>query len=315
MEFFPNLDGYKAGPNPVVTIGTFDGVHLGHRVILDRIKQLAEAQRGESVVVSFHPHPRLVLQPNDNSLRLLQTVEEKADSLRALGISKLVLIPFTKEFAATSSESFIKNILVDVFRVHTVVIGYDHRFGKGRGGGLDELRQAGTLYGFKVEEIPAQQIDEANVSSTRIRAALRDGDVQTAAKLLGYRYPLSGVVVHGRKLGRTIGWPTANLHIPEPYKKIPAEGVYAVEAWVRGSRWPSMLNIGRNPTVGEGLPQTIEVHIIGFDADIYAETVTLRFISRIRNEEKFADMATLKAKLYEDRTAVLTAYHEYIADV
>lgn len=308
MEFYPNLEGYQAGLNPVVTIGTFDGVHLGHRVILERIKQLAQAQRGESVVVSFHPHPKLVLQPHDNTLRLLQTVEEKADSLRTLGIDKLVLIPFTKEFAATPSASFIKDILVDVFRTHTVVIGYDHRFGKGRGGGLDELRQAGTQYGFSVEEIPPQQIDEANVSSTRIRTALRAGDVQTAARLLGYRYPLSGVVVSGRQLGRTIGWPTANLHIPEPYKKIPAEGVYAVEVWVRGQRWPGMLNIGRNPTVAEGLPQTIEVHIIGFDADIYAETITLRFIMRIRDEEKFAGLQALQAKLYQDRDAAMAAY-------
>ncbi len=305
MQFYRDLTaylpgGYVPGPNPVVTIGTFDGVHLGHQVILQRVMEDAQRIGGESIVVSFHPHPRLVLNPADTSLRLLNTVEEKAERLEQLGLSKLVLIPFTKEFSETTSEHFIKHILVDTLRAHTVVIGYDHRFGKGRGGGLEELRVAGTQHGFAVEEIPAQQIDDANVSSTRIRNALRSGDVTQAARLLGYRYPLSGIVVQGRQLGRTIGYPTANLHLPDPYKKVPLEGIYAVECYVRGTRWPGMMSIGRNPTVGEGLPVTLEVNLIGFHDDIYGETLTVRFIQRLRNEAKFDSMEALQAQMKQD---------------
>lgn len=310
MQVFYTPQGYQPPPQSVVTIGTYDGVHLGHKVILDRIVALARSMGAESVVLSFHPHPRLVVGPPGGSLQLLSTVDEKITQLRACGIDRLMLYPFTKDFSETTSASFIQQVLVEQIGASTVVVGYDHRFGHDRDGGLDDLRLGGQHYGFSVEEISPQQIDEAKVSSTRIRKALLSGEVSEANRLLGYHYPLTGTVVQGKMLGRTIGYPTANLSVPDPHKLIPKLGIYAVRCLLSDGRtFPGMLSIGTNPTVAEGLERTIEVYLIGFSGDLYGQQLTLKFISFLRDEAKFSSLDSLKAQMAIDEQQSLSAYN------
>lgn len=300
MQVVTTLEGYRPGANPVATIGTFDGVHAGHRVIIDRVIAAAQARGGESLVVSFHPHPRLVLRPDDTSLQLLHTLDEKVAGLAALGLDRLVLIPFTPAFAQTTSAQFIEGILARTLGIRHLIIGYDHRFGADRGGGLAELQAAGPRLGFTVEEIPAQQIDAASVSSTRIRRALGEGQVAEAARLLGYPYSLSGTVVEGRRLGRTLGYPTANLRLPDAHKLVPALGIYAVWAEVGGQRHAALLSIGRNPTVTADGPVTVEAYLLDYSGDLYGQVLTLRLLERLRGEEKFDGVEALVAQMQRD---------------
>lgn len=303
MNVYNHINEFRPVKNPVVTTGTFDGVHLGHQKILDRLKETAARIGGETVLLTFFPHPRMVLFPGHRQV-LLNTLEEKTELLAKAGIDHLIVHPFTREFSMLSSKDFIEGVLVEKLGTKKLVIGYDHHFGKNREGSFKHLQQFGPVYGFEVEEIPAREIDHVGVSSTRIRNALQTGDVQTARAFLGYNYPLSGTVVKGRQLGRTIGFPTANLRVNDPYKLVPADGVYAV--WVkRGNAvHKGMMSIGMNPTV-DGKERTIEVNLLDFDADLYGETLTLGFVQRLRNEEKFDGLEALKTQLAKDQEMTL----------
>jgi len=297
----------------VVTSGTFDGVHLGHQRILARLREVAHASGGAAVVITYWPHPRLVLGPPPShpellELELLNTLDERIAKLAAFGVDYLLIVPFTREFAEWTSEEYIQNLLLKTVGAKQLVIGYDHRFGKNREGGFDYLCQHAARYGLTVEEIPREDVAAVGVSSTRIRQALRRGDVATANRYLGYPYPLSGRVVRGQQLGRTIGYPTANLACPEPLKLVPARGIYAVWATTAaGTRHPAMLNIGVRPTIDADLVQTIEVNLLGFDGDLYEQVLTLEFVAWLRGEQKFAGLDALKAQLALDAQATRAA--------
>ncbi|MBU6121014.1 bifunctional riboflavin kinase/FAD synthetase [Hymenobacter siberiensis] len=292
--------------NAVVTSGTFDGVHVGHQRILARLCEVAQASGGPSVVITYWPHPRLVLGPPPShpellDLQLLNTLDERIARLAARGVDYLLIVPFTREFAQWTSEEYIQNLLLKTVGAKQLVIGYDHRFGKNREGGFDYLSQNADRYGLTVEEIPREDVDAVGVSSTRIRQALREGDIATANRYLGYHYPLTGLVVHGQKLGRTIGYPTANLAILEPLKLVPALGIYAVWATTAaGTRHQAMLSIGVRPTIGTDLAQTIEVNLLDFGGDLYDQQLTLEFVAWLRGEEKYNGLDALTAQLALD---------------
>jgi riboflavin kinase / FMN adenylyltransferase len=300
MKVFRSLEAYQSGPHTVATIGTFDGVHVGHRSILARLIEAADEREGEALLISFHPHPRLVLFPENNPLRLLHTLDEKIAMLDEIGLDKLLLIPFTREFSRLPSRLFIEEVLVQTLRIDHIIIGYDHRFGKNRTGGLEELQSYAPGLGYTVEEIPAQTIDEAKVSSTKIRNALQEGAVETAAKYLGYPYSFVGRVIHGEKAGRTLGYPTANLEPEDPLKLIPGHGVYFVKAVVKDQAYYGMMNIGVKPTMGEFI-QTQEVYLFDFDQDIYGERMQVTFLEHLRGEKKFDSLDALIAAMNADR--------------
>ena len=289
--------------NPVITVGTFDGVHLGHQKIIERLKAKAAELDGETVVVTFDQHPRMVLAPDDDSVKLINTNERKFERLRSSGIQHLVILPFTLEFSRLPWQTFIKDIIVDRLGAAWLVIGYDHRFGSNREGNIETLKQLSEIYNFNVEEIPAQEINQLNVSSTRIRKAIDEGDIKTANEFLGYRFFISGTVVKGKQLGRTIGYPTANIFIEDKDKLTPKIGVYAVNVEVKGNTHKGMLNIGTNPTTDLDNTIKIEVNIFDFDKDIYGEKIKVEFVKRIRNEEKFANLDELKQALANDKIA------------
>jgi len=289
--------------NAVVTAGTFDGVHIGHQQILSRLRQLADTTGGQTVLITYWPHPRLVLNPLANDLLLLSTFPEKANLLEQYGIDHLVKIPFTQEFAQMSPEDYIRIILSERVKTNQMIIGYDHRFGKDRSGGLDQLKAFAPKYNYQVEEIPRHDIDEIGISSTKIRKALETGDVDTANKYLGRSYSISGKVVHGKKMGRSIGFPTANIVVKENYKLIPADGIYAVKVCNKYKKMDGMLNIGQRPTVG-GENKTIEVNIFDFNEDIYDNEISIEFVDHIRSEVKFDSLDALKHQLEEDEQAV-----------
>ncbi|QHT70190.1 bifunctional riboflavin kinase/FAD synthetase [Rhodocytophaga rosea] len=300
MKVHQGLDTFVKLPFAVVTSGTFDGVHIGHQKILNRLKETAQQYNGETVVITYWPHPRLIVSTDSADLKLLSTIEEKIDLLAKYGIDHLVIIPFTKEFSQLTSEQFITNILVEKIGTKKLVIGYDHRFGKNREGSFEHLQQNASQYGFEVEEIPRQDIEDVGVSSSRIRTALSTGHVHIANEYLGNMYSLTGKVVHGDKLGRTIGFPTANLQIAESYKLIPMDGIYAARIVCRRNMYDGMLYIGTRPTL-ESKIRTIEVNIFNFDENIYGEIITVFFAELIREDEKFSDIAALQEKLYSDR--------------
>ncbi|MBO2012721.1 bifunctional riboflavin kinase/FAD synthetase [Hymenobacter negativus] len=299
--------------NAVVTSGTFDGVHVGHQRILARLREVARASGGPSVVITYWPHPRLVLGPPPShpellELQLLNTLDERIAKLADLGVDYLLIVPFTRDFAQWTSEEYIQSLLLKTVGAKQLVIGYDHRFGKNREGGFDYLSQNADRYGLTVEEIPREDVDAVGVSSTRIRQALRQGDVATANRYLGYHYPLTGVVEHGQKLGRTIGYPTANLRVDEPLKLVPAQGIYAVWAiTAAGTRHRAMLSIGVRPTIGKDLAQTIEVNLLDFSGDLYEQLLTLEFVTWLRGEEKYDGLDALTAQLALDEQATRQA--------
>ena len=292
--------------NAVVTSGTFDGVHIGHQRILARLREVARGSDAPAVVITYWPHPRLVLGPPPShpellDLQLLNTLEERITKLAELGVDYLLIVPFTKEFAQWTSEEYIQQLLLKTLGTKQLVIGYDHRFGKNREGGFEYLSHNADRYGLSVEEIPREDVDAVGVSSTRIRQALRQGDIATANRYLGYQYPLTGLVMHGRKLGRTIGYPTANLVVDEPLKLVPARGVYAVWATTAAkTRHPAMLSIGVRPTIGNDLVQTIEVNLLDFTGDLYDQLLTLEFVAWLRAEEKYDGLGALTAQLALD---------------
>ncbi|MEO9965087.1 MAG: bifunctional riboflavin kinase/FAD synthetase [Reichenbachiella sp.] len=296
-------------PNAVVTSGTFDGVHFGHKKILKKIVKTAKKIQGKSVVLTFWPHPRFVLFPEEKTLKLLTTFEEKAELLEEVGIDYLIKVNFTKEFSQLSSENFIQKMLVDALKTNKLIIGYDHRFGKNRTGSFEYLKENSMRFGFEVEEIPRQDIDDVGVSSTKIRQALFHGEVDHAAELLGRRYSLTGTVVQGKRVGTELGFPTANIAVKEDFKLIPKDGSYAAKIQI-GQVWhKAMVNIGVRPTV-DGLNKVIEAHIFDFNEDIYSQTVKIEFVQFLREEKKFDSLEDLKSQLEKDKTSSLLLLKE-----
>ena len=300
LKVFNSIDEFQKVKGAVVTTGTFDGVHVGHRKIIDRLNQIAKKMNGESVLLTFHPHPRMVLFPDDHGLELITTMDEKIKLLEEAGIENLIIQPFTREFSRIKSLDFIRDILVDKLGTSVLVIGYDHHFGRNREGSFEHLRESGPLYGFRVEEISVQDVDDVAVSSTKIRKALQDGDVLTAGKFLSHPYQLSGTVIHGDKLGRELGYPTANIQVDDKTKVIPANGVYACYVYVNGNKFGGMLNIGNRPTV-KGRVRRIEVNIFEFGEELYGQQLALELKDRIRDEKKFTNVEELKNRLAIDK--------------
>jgi len=303
MKIYHGTEDFSRLDYAVVTSGTFDGVHLGHQKILSRLNEIATNQKGETVVITFWPHPRLVLKP-DTSLKLLNTFEEKAELLKAQGIQHLIRIPFTKEFSQLTSEEFIIKILVETIGTKKLVIGYDHHFGKNREGSFEQLKLNGPKYGFDVEEISRQDVDHIGVSSTKIRTALEEGDIDTATHLLGNQYSITGRVVSGDKLGRLLGFPTANIQVDTAFKLIPADGIYAATVRYEHQTFKGMLYIGNRPTIN-GVKRNIEVNIFDFDKDIYGDSLTIHFHGLIRQDNKFGDLEGLRAQLAADKIDAL----------
>lgn len=293
------LDDLQPLPNAVVTSGTFDGVHRGHQTILARLTEVARESNGESVLITYWPHPRTVVSNDSQDLKLLTTLDEKIDLIEQAGVDHLVVIPFTRSFSQLTSEAYIRQILIDTIGTRKLVIGYDHRFGRDREGGFEYIQAHQSEYGFEVEEIPRQDVEAVGVSSSKIRTALSEGNIHTANLFLGRPYSLTGTIVKGRQLGRTIGFPTANMQVDDPVKLIPANGVYAVDVLYNGQTLGGMLNIGFRPTVA-GTNQTIETYIFDFEKDIYGEHMTLRFREFLRPEQKFDGLPTLVEQLKRD---------------
>ena len=298
MKTFTSISKYNKAKS-VITIGTFDGVHIGHKKILERIIHSAQELGCQSVVLTFFPHPRMVLQ-DSSSVKLLNTIDEKIILLEKTGIDNLIIHPFDKEFSRLSAEDFVKTILVDQLNIQKIIIGHDHRFGRNRTADINDLIEFGKEFGFDVEQISAQEINEIAVSSTKIRNAILDGNIALANNYLGYNYFFSGEVVKGKQLGRTIGFPTANIHIKEDYKLIPKNGVYIVKSTIEKETIFGMMNIGNRPTVN-GENQTIEVNFFNFDKDIYNEIITVEILEFIREEHKFESIEALKNQIQNDK--------------
>ncbi len=300
MKIYQKLTDFHPPHFSVVTSGTFDGVHLGHQKILRRLQELASSKQGETVLLTYWPHPRLILQPQDKSLRLLSTLSEKVKLLEEMGIDHLIILPFTEELSQMSSAEFIQTILVEKIQTKTLVIGYDHKFGKNREGSFEYLQSHSHLFGFAIEEISRQDVDDLGVSSTKIRTALAQGDISTANKYLGRPYDLSGQVVTGQQIGRSLGFPTANIQIADDYKLLPRDGAYAVLAEVNSIQYKAILNIGDRPTV-DGEKKTIEAHLIDFEGDLYGQDLRIYFQEFLREEKKFESLDALKNQLVVDR--------------
>ena len=312
MQIHYGLDNFEAR-RPVVTIGTFDGVHLGHREVIAELKRIAHETGGESVVFTFFPHPRMVVTPNEDTIRLLTSHTEKCMLLEELLLDHLVIYPFTREFASLTYTEFVKNILVDQMHICKLVTGYDHKFGHDRQGDFQALKILGELHGFEVEQLDPLLVENVAVSSTKIRQALETGDIQKASHYLGYPYLLKGKVVEGRRLGREIGFPTANILPDDQHKLIPTDGVYAVLVNVGGVQYKGMLNVGSRPTVNTNVDhRSIEVHILDFSADIYQCDISVSFVERIRNEVKFGSLDQLKEQLILDKTRTLSIFANLI---
>lgn len=306
MQIHYNLDNFKA-VNPVVTIGTFDGVHLGHREVITELKRISAVSGGESVVFTFDPHPRIVIAPQEDSLRLLATKEEKINLMEKSGIDHLVIYPFTTEFSKLSYDEFVTEILVGKMNIASLVVGYDHRFGQGRKGDFVSLEHLAKTLHFKVEQLSQLLVDNKVVSSTKIRSALDAGEIFKANQLLGYYYPITGKVIEGKQLGRQLGFPTANIETFDRHKLVPADGVYAVLVETGGVEYKGMLNIGIRPTVNYNADhKSIEVHIFDFNSDIYNQNITLFFVAKIREEQKFAGTDQLQNQLIKDRIIALS---------
>ncbi len=299
MKIFRSIPAFQSTSKTVVTIGTFDGVHLGHQKIIHKLISEAANTNCESLILTFFPHPRMVLQ-KDSDLKLLNTMIEKSNLLEKFGLNSLIIHPFDKAFSDLSAEDFVVEILVKKLNIAKIIIGHDHRFGHKRSANINDLIAFGQKYNFEVEQILAEQIEEVAISSTKIRNALHAGKMDLANQYLGYPYQLSGQVVRGKQLGRTIGFPTANIDVDKDYKLIPKTGVYVIQSLIRNTTVFGMMNIGTNPTVGGGL-QKIEVHFFDFDEDLYGQTITVGVLTRLRDEQKFSGIGQLKLQLKADK--------------
>ena len=299
MKTIQGISQFKSSISTAVTIGTFDGVHIGHRKILERLINDAKTAGHKSTVLTFFPHPRMVLQ-KDTEIKLLNTLDEKIEILKGLGLDNLIIHPFTKEFSRLSATEFVRDILVNTLNTKRIIIGYDHRFGRNRNASIQDLIGFGNSLDFEVEEIPAQEIDDVSVSSTKIRNALLEGDIATANSYLGYPYMLSGVIKTGKGLGKKFGFPTANIHIEESYKLIPKKGVYVVKGNLDSKAYFGMMNIGSNPTVS-GKEQSIEVNFFDLDENLYGKKVQVKLLHRLRDEHKFDSVEQLQRQLEKDK--------------
>jgi riboflavin kinase/FMN adenylyltransferase len=309
LKIYNHFSEFKKLENAVVTIGTFDGVHFGHQKILKRLCELAKATGGESVILTFFPHPRLIIDPENQQLKMINTVEEKAKILANLGVDHLIITPFTRDFSNLSPAEYIKQILIDTIGVKNIIVGYDHRFGKDRQGGMSDLQEFAGIYGFAIEEIPEQDINDVAVSSTKVRTALLEGDVALAASYLGYNFSIHGRVIKGDKIGRTIGFPTANIFVEETYKLIPSDGIYAVTVELNAVVYKGMAYIGQRPTIN-GMTRNIEVNIFDFSQEIYGQLITMNFLKFLRHDVKFTGLEALKDQLHDDKLATLKFFDE-----
>ncbi len=305
MRVFQGFDELEKIPNPVLTIGTFDGVHLGHQRIIQQLNEEAQKHGGESVLFTFYPHPRMVLFPDSHGLKLLQTQVEKIEKLERMGLQNVIVHPFTKEFSRLTAVEFVRDYLVNKLNVKTIVIGYDHQFGKNREGSLELLKDLGPVYDFNVIEIAAQDIDDVNVSSTKIRNALSTGNIETANLFLGAPFELNGTVIPGKQVGRKIGFPTANMDLGSSVKIIPAAGVYLVRTVLQNrAEYFGMMNIGVNPTVRDTDEVSIEVNLLDFSGNLYGQELQVKALTRLRDELKFNSLEDLKIQLSKDEHTV-----------
>lgn len=330
MKIYHQLSDFKKLDNAVVTIGTFDGVHFGHQKIINRLCELAKTTGGESVILTFFPHPRMIIDPENQDLKMINTINEKAEILAKLGVDHLIITPFTRDFSNLEPANYIKDILIDTIGTKQLIVGYDHRFGKDRKGGMDELIKQAEVFKYAIEEIAEQDINDVAVSSTKIRAALLDGDVSLAAAYLGYDFSISGPVIKGDKIGRTIGFPTANIFVEETYKLIPGDGIYAVTiemneggkatalevedvnqmpATLLPSTFKGMAYIGQRPTIN-GMTRNIEVNIFDFDREIYGQTIKMNFLKFLRHDVKFTGLEALTVQLHQDKEATLAYFSQ-----
>jgi riboflavin kinase/FMN adenylyltransferase len=298
LNTIQNISNFSTSEKTFVTIGTFDGVHFGHQQIIEKLVLEAKKANKKSVLLTFFPHPRMVLQ-KDNSLELINTIEERADLLKKTGLDYLIIHPFSKEFSRMTALDFVRDILVNQLNISKLIIGYDHHFGKNREGNIVQLTEYSHLYDFKVEEIPAQDIDNVSVSSTKVRRALVEGNIETANTYLGYNVMLSGIVVNGKQLGGKIGYPTANIDIKESYKLIPKTGVYVVKSTIDKKVIFGIMNIGNRPTLDGGY-QTIEVHFLDFNANLYNKSLTIELLYFLRDEKKFNSIENLILQIRND---------------
>jgi len=312
MKVFKKLSALPPIPNAVITIGSFDGVHRGHQQILQQVKELAAKENGESVVITFHPHPRHVLSPDKDSFGLITSVEEKAALLEQYGIDNVVVVPFTATFYEQSPRAYIEDFLVKNFQPRWVVIGYDHRFGKGRTGSISDLKQYEANGVFSLLEIEKQEVEDIAVSSTKIRKAVKGGEMEKAHQLLGHYFGLSGRVTHGQRIGHTLGYPTANIELAEPNKLIPNYGIYAVHVMHHHEKYQGMLYIGDRPTLADHHNKTIEVNIFNFSKEIYGDLLSVEFVRFLRKDQRFDGLEALKEQLNKDQLAALKVLNEVV---
>lgn len=330
MKIYHQLSDFKKLEKAVVTIGTFDGVHFGHQKIIKRLIELAKSTGGESVILTFFPHPRMIIDPENQDLKMINTINEKADILAKLGVDHLIITPFTRDFSNLEPANYIKDILIDTIGTKQIIVGYDHRFGKDRKGGMNELIEQSKIYNYTIEEIAEQDINDVAVSSTKIRAALLEGDVSLASAYLGYDFSISGPVIKGDKIGRTIGFPTANIFVEETYKLIPGDGIYAVTVEMQEggkdgsskvedinqmpstllpSTFKGMAYIGQRPTIN-GMTRNIEVNIFDFNREIYGQTIKMNFLKFLRHDVKFTGLEALTLQLQKDKENTLAFFKQ-----
>lgn len=307
IHFF---ESYKADSPSAITIGTFDGVHLGHKKIIENL--ISRSEGFSTMLLTFFPHPRMVLQ-QDASIKLINTIDERVQLLEATGLDTLIIYPFNKDFSRLKARDFVRDFLIEQLNLKKIIIGYDHRFGRNRTANINDLREFGAAFDFSVEEIKAKEVDDVTISSTKIRKALSEGDISTANSYLGYEFMLTGTIISGKGLGNTIGFPTANIDIKETYKLIPKQGVYVVKSTINDVLVFGMMNIGVNPTVA-GENQTIEVHFFDFDRDLYGQKIQVRLIERLRDERKFGSVEKLQEQLQKDRQISLEIIKNYNAE-
>lgn len=303
MKVFSNISEFKTQKKTIITLGTFDGVHKGHQAILAHLIDNSKKEKLESLVLTFFPHPRAVISET-STLKLLNTIAEKQELFSKIGIDNFIIHPFDHTFSELTPEEFVKQVLVDRFNVAKIIIGYDHKFGKNRAADFNDLKAFGAKFGFEVEEISAQQINAIAISSTKIRMALQEGNIELANQYLGYPYMLSGKVLKGNQLGRTIGFPTANIHLTETYKLIPKIGVYVVAVYIENKAYYGMMNIGTRPTI-DGQNLSIEVHIFNFEQTIYDASIKVHMLKKLRDEQKFESLEILKNQLHQDKIDAL----------
>jgi len=305
LKVYRSIEEFKPVNHPIVTIGTFDGVHLGHKAIFEQMKKDAAQCGGETVLITFSPHPRLVLYKDSKNLKFINTQSKKLERIEKSGIDHLIIIPFTKEFSKNSSEEFISSYVVKHVHPEIIIIGYDHHFGKNREGNIQLLESLKKKYHYDVVQVPPFYVDGQPVSSTRIRNLLQSGNLKEANRMLGYEYAITGEVVRGNTIGHKLGFPTANIKISNEFKLIAANGVYACRALIEGKMYKGMSNIGVRPTIDHG-DLTIEINIFDFDQDIYGETITIFFVDRLRDEKKFENLDALKEQLFRDKEQSLS---------